>query len=58
MKLIVISAHNEIGVIHSALAAGADGFVLKRTIATDLLPAVDVVRAGQRFVSPSTLNKL
>jgi len=57
MKLIVISAHNEISVIQSALAAGADGFVLKRTIATDLLPAMDAVRAGQRFVSPSTLNK-
>jgi DNA-binding NarL/FixJ family response regulator len=55
MKLIVISVHNELSVIQSALAAGADGFVLKRTIATDLLPAVDAVRAGQRFVSPSIL---
>jgi len=57
MKLIVISAHNEISVIQSALAAGADGFVLKRTIATDLLAAVDAVRAGQRFVSPSTQHE-
>ncbi len=55
LKLIVISAHNEISVSQSALAAGADGFVLQRAIATDLLSAVDAVRAGQRFVSHSAL---
>lgn len=53
LKLIVISAHDESSVCQSALAAGADGFVLQRAIATDLLPAVGAVRSGQRFVSPS-----
>ena len=57
LKLVVISAHDETSVSQSALAAGADGFVLQRTIATDLLPAVDTVRAGQRFVSPSILSQ-
>ena len=56
MKLIVISAHNETSVSQSALAAGADGFVLRRAIAADLLLAVDAVRAGQRFVSSSALT--
>lgn len=57
LQLIVISAHAETSVSQSALAAGADGFVLRRSIATDLLPAVDTVRAGQRFVSPSVLTQ-
>jgi DNA-binding NarL/FixJ family response regulator len=57
LKLIVISSHDEISVSQSALAAGADGFVLKRSIATDLLSAVDAVRAGQRFVSQPQLEK-
>lgn len=57
LKLIVISAHDQNSVGQSALDAGADGFVLQRTIATDLLPAVDAVRAGQRFVSPSILAR-
>ena len=56
MKLIVISAHNETSVSQSALAAGADGFVLRRAIAADLLLAVDAVRAGQHFVSSSALT--
>jgi DNA-binding NarL/FixJ family response regulator len=52
MKLIVVSVHDEPSASRSALEAGANGFVLKRAIATDLLPAVDAVLAGQRYVSP------
>jgi two-component system secretion response regulator SsrB len=50
VKLIVLSVHDEQSARHAALDAGADGFVLKRTIATDLLPAVDAVLAGQRYL--------
>ena len=57
LKLIVISAHGQASVGQSALEAGADAFVLQRTISTDLLLAVDAVRAGQRFVSPSVLTQ-
>ncbi len=53
LKLVVVSAHDQHSVSQSALDAGADAFVLQRAIATDLLPAVDAVRAGERFVSPS-----
>jgi two-component system secretion response regulator SsrB len=56
LKLIVISDHDEARVSRSALAAGVDGYVLRRTLATDLLAAVDAVRAGQRFVSPLVLT--
>jgi DNA-binding NarL/FixJ family response regulator len=57
LKLVVISAHDETSVSQSALAAGADGFVFRRSIATDLLLAVDAVRVGQRFVSPLVLTQ-
>jgi len=50
-KLLLLSVHDEPAVIHAALAAGADGLVLKRTIATDLLPAVDSLLAGHRYIS-------
>ena len=52
MKLIVVSVHDQPSASRSALEAGANGFVLKRAIATDLLPAVDAVLSGQRYVSP------
>jgi two-component system secretion response regulator SsrB len=44
LKVIVISVHDEESVRQAAMAAGADAFVLKRVIATDLLPAVERVR--------------
>jgi len=46
LKVIVLSVHDEQSVYRAAMEAGADAFVLKRTIATDLLPAVDAVRRG------------
>lgn len=48
LKLIVVSVHDEDAVRRAVLEAGADAFVLKRAIATDLLPAVERVCAGQR----------
>lgn len=49
VKLIVVSVHDEPGVERAARAAGADGFVLKRAIATDLLPVAEAVLAGRRY---------
>ena len=51
LKVIVLSVHDEQSVRSAAIEAGADAFVLKRMIATDLLPAVDTVRRGR---SPET----
>lgn len=51
LKLIAVSVHDEAGVERAAKTAGADAFVLKRAIATDLLPAVEAVLAGRSFPS-------
>lgn len=50
-KVLLLSVHDEPAIATEALAAGADGLVLKRLISTDLLPAVDAVLAGRRYVS-------
>ena len=47
LKVIVLSVHDEESVRRATLDAGADAFVLKRAIATDLLPAVELVRGGR-----------
>lgn len=52
-KVLLLSVHDEPTVADAAMAAGADGLVLKRAIATDLLPAVDALLAGKRYVSPA-----
>jgi len=57
-KVLLLSVHDEPTVAESALAAGAAAVVLKRCLATDLLPAVDAVLAGQRYISPEWQQKL
>ena len=54
MKLIVLSSHGESYARRAAMDAGADGFVLKRAIATDLLPAIESVLARPRHVAPAS----
>jgi two-component system secretion response regulator SsrB len=45
-KLVVISVHDEDSVRAAVMTAGADAFVLKRCLATDLLPAIERVCAA------------
>ena len=52
VKVILLSVHDEASFCRSAMEAGVDGFVLKRAIATDLLPAIDAVLGGLTYVSP------
>ena len=51
-KVLVLSVHDERTVADAALAAGADAVVLKRCLSTDLMPAVDAVLKGRRYLSP------
>ena len=51
-KVLLLSVHDERTVAESALLAGADAVVLKRSLASDLMPAVYAVLAGNRFISP------
>lgn len=52
LKLIMLSIHDEASACRATLDAGADAFVLKQAIVTDLLPAVEAVQAGRSFASP------
>jgi len=50
-RVIVLSVHDEAAVARMALASGAQGVVLKRTIGSDFLHAVSAVLRGERYVS-------
>ena len=54
LKVIVLSVHDEQSVREAVMREGADAFVLKRAIATDLLSTVDAVRR-RRGVQASPL---
>ena len=55
VSLLVLGVYNQPGVSRAILEAGANGFILKSSIATDLLPAIDAVRAGKTYVSPKVV---
>jgi len=52
-RLLFMSQESSPDVVRRALDLGAHGYVHKVSAATDLLPAIDAVLAGQRFVSRS-----
>src|SRR5271166_2685716 len=47
LRVVVLSIHDEQPALARVLAAGAKGFVLKRTAAVDLTEAVDAVLRGE-----------
>jgi DNA-binding NarL/FixJ family response regulator len=51
-KVLLLSVHDEPTVVESAFAAGASAVVLKRSMGTDLMPAVEALLAGEHYVSP------
>ncbi len=53
LKVIILSVHDEPTIVKAALAAGACGFVLKRSVATDLIPAVREALQGRTYISPA-----
>jgi DNA-binding NarL/FixJ family response regulator len=53
VRVLVLSVHDDRTVVARCLSAGAAGVVLKRSLATDLVPAVTGVLQGQTYVSPS-----
>ena len=55
-KIVFLTVHGDPGYVRTALATGAQGFVVKNRLASDLLLAVREVLAGKSFVSPSLPN--
>jgi DNA-binding NarL/FixJ family response regulator len=51
-KVLMLTVHDEVSVAEAVLGAGAEAVVLKSRLSTDLLPAVDALRAGKRYLSP------
>lgn len=51
IKVIVVSIYEDPTAVNEAVDAGAEGFVLKRRAVVDLIPAIDKVCRGNRYVS-------
>jgi DNA-binding NarL/FixJ family response regulator len=51
-RVVVLSMHADEPFVVEALAAGASGYVLKDTTATELIRAIHEAAAGRRYLSP------
>jgi len=58
VKVLVYSMHDDRERIEAALAAGANGYVTKREMATTLLEAISSVLAGECYLSPVATEAL
>jgi DNA-binding NarL/FixJ family response regulator len=52
-KVLVLTVHKTEDYVFTALQAGADGYVLKDSSASDLIKAVHSVLNGERYLSPA-----
>jgi DNA-binding NarL/FixJ family response regulator len=57
-KVIILSMHTDESYILRALGAGAKGYLLKESTETDVLPAVQSVRDGKPYFTPSIARLL
>lgn len=56
-KMIVLGTYNERDIVDSIMKKGVWGYVLRQSIATDLLRAVDKVLSGELYVSPLVISE-
>ncbi len=56
-RMIILGTYNEKDIVDNIMQRGVMGYVLKRSVATDLLQAVDKVIGGEKFVSPLVLTE-
>ena len=58
LHVLVLTAHEDLDLAREALRAGADGYLPKRALATELLNAIRAVGHGELYVHPSLAREL
>lgn len=58
LKVLIFSAYDESKYAIRALKAGASGYLNKQNSASNLLPAVECVLAGNKYISPLLAQEL
>ena len=57
-KLIILTMHGDLSFVRAAFEAGASGYVLKQSAATELVTALREVDTGRRYISSLILERL
>lgn len=57
VRVVILTLHEERSFLNQALAAGARGYVLKRSAGEQLVSAIDAVSRGQTYIDPALGNE-
>jgi len=52
VKVLILTIHKDQEYLHEAFSAGAEGYLLKEDVQTELFPAIETIRRGGVYVSP------
>lgn len=58
LKVLILTMHKDVEYLQNAINAGADGYLLKEDADDALFMAIDTIRKGKSFISPSMANEL
>lgn len=57
-RILLLTMHEELAYLRTALAAGASGYVLKKSVDADLLSAIRAVHRGRTYVDSELASEL
>ena len=57
IKVLILTMHNEEEYLYQAISAGADGYLLKEDAEKELFSAIENIRNGRVYVSPSLADQ-
>jgi len=53
LKILILTMHQNVRYLRRALAAGADGYLVKTDCGQEILSAIEKIRVGHTYISPS-----
>jgi len=58
LKIVFFSTDSSSQMVEAALRLGADGYIVKSDAGTELLPALEAIRNGEKYFSSSLANRV
>lgn len=57
-RVLILTVHEDIGLMREAMQAGAVGYILKRAVKSEMINAIQTVLRGDVYVQPALLRSL
>ncbi len=58
VKVLILTVHEDLGLMQEAIRSGASGYILKRAIKSELINAIDTVMRNELYVHPAMTRLL